>query len=110
MRLLPRFTNSLGEEIFHFYAGDAVEVLHLYSDGKGAKWYMGNAYREGQVPQLLAPAHCWQGVRLVDGGEFALLGTTMAPAFQFEDHTLGQREALIKLYPDYEEEILKLTR
>ena len=40
---------------------------------------------------------------------FALLGTTMAPGFDFEDLELAQRKNLLDQYPDKKDLIIKLT-
>jgi uncharacterized protein len=40
----------------------------------------------------------WQGSRLREGGKFALLGTTMAPGFEYEDYETGKRDELIARY------------
>ncbi len=44
------------------------------------------------------------------GGRFALLGTTVAPGFDFADYEHGQRKFLLHAYPAFGEMILALTR
>ena len=56
------------------------------------------------------PAGVWQGSRLEPGVEFALLGATMAPGFDYADYEQGRRSVLIELYPDGAELIRQLTR
>ena len=75
------------DEIYHFYLGDPIELLLLDPSGVGKARQMGQDILGGQVQQMLVPAHTWQGSRLCPGGEFALLGTTMAPAFDESDFT-----------------------
>ncbi len=99
----------LSDEIFHFYLGDNVEMLQLYGDGSGKIITIGNNLAAGIYPQVLVPAGCWQGLRLVAGGSHALLGTTMSPAFDYHDYTSGKRGVLIKQYPQYKELITSLT-
>src|SRR5580692_10928395 len=41
------------DEIFHFYAGDAVEMLQLFSDGSGMRVVIGNDLVAGQRPQVV---------------------------------------------------------
>jgi len=64
----------------------------------------------GMRLQTVAPGGAWQGSRLVPGGQFALLGTTMAPGFDFADFELGDRGTLCRAYPDLETKIVALTR
>jgi hypothetical protein len=97
------------DEIFHFYLGDTVEILHLYPDLTGKVIKIGNDLLSGIYPQVLAPAGCWQGLRLAPGGNYALLGTTMSPGFDFEDYIQADKEDLISQYPEYKELIAKLT-
>jgi predicted cupin superfamily sugar epimerase len=97
------------DEIYHFYMGDGVEQLQLLEDGSGRIVRMGHNILKGELIQALAPAHCWQGTRLAEGGTFALLGTTMAPAYTDDDYSDGSRERLIQLYPRFEGEILART-
>src|SRR5687768_14866226 len=70
-----------GDEVFHFYLGDPVEMLQLRSDGTGERIIIGNDIAAGMRVQVPVPANVWQGSRLCDGGKFALMGTTMAPGF-----------------------------
>lgn len=104
MHMLP------SDEIFHFYLGDKVEMLHLYSDGSGQVIKIGNDLASGFYPQILSPAGCWQGLRLVDGGSYALLGTTMSPGFDYSDYVGGKRGYLSLKYPEFKELINQLTR
>lgn len=99
-----------GEEMFHFYMGDPVEMLQLYEGGKGEAIVMGTDIPAGMSPQVLVPAGVWQGTRLVPGGSFALLGTTMSPGFDFADFELARRPDLLKSHPGFEDRILGLTR
>jgi predicted cupin superfamily sugar epimerase len=97
------------DEIYHFYLGDGVEQLQLWEDGSGHIIKMGHDIFNGELLQSVAPANCWHGTRLTHGGKFALLGTTMSPAFTDDDYIDGVRQDLIKRYPDFADEIIKLT-
>ena len=98
------------DEIFHFYAGDPVEMLHLLPDGSGQTLMFGNDMAQGHVPQVVIPGGWWQGASLVEGGEFALFGTTMAPGFAYEDYETGRRVVLAEQYPSYAKRVADLTR
>ncbi|MCP5108538.1 MAG: cupin domain-containing protein [bacterium] len=99
-----------GDEIFHFYLGDPVEMLHLYPGGKGKKLIFDNFIEADIQPQVIVPAGVWQGARLVPGGKFALMGTTMAPGFEYSDYLSGSRKELIESYPQFKQLITVLTR
>lgn len=98
------------EEVFHFYSGDPVEMLLLYPEGLHRTVTLGSDVLSGQSPQVVVPAGVWQGCRLVAGGRYALMGTTVAPPFSFDVYQAGQRDDLIRQYPDCEEMIRALTR
>lgn len=97
------------DEIFHFYLGDPVRMLHLLPDGQSKTFTLGQDIVQGQELQLVVPRGVWQGSYLNPGGRFALLGTTMAPGFEFVDLELGDREVLISKYPDRKDMIQRLT-
>jgi hypothetical protein len=98
------------EEIYHFYLGDPVELLLLYPEGEIKKVVLGQNVLEGQHVQFVVPRGVWQGSHLLPGGLFALMGTTMAPGFDFQDYVGGDRSELSMRYPDVKALIEKLTR
>jgi hypothetical protein len=98
------------DEVFHFYAGDAVEMLQLREGGRGATIVIGSDLLGGQRPQVVVERGVWQGARLVKGGRWALLGCTVSPGFEFEDYEAGVRERLCAEWGEFAAEIMALTR
>jgi predicted cupin superfamily sugar epimerase len=98
------------DEIFHFYAGDAVEMLQLIPGGIGRTVVIGNDLLLGQQPQVLVERGVWQGSRLVQGGRWALLGCTVAPGFEYEDYDSASRSELAAEWPEFAGLISALTR
>lgn len=98
-----------GEEIFHFYMGDPVEMLQLRADGTERVVKLGNKLSEGMEPQVVVPGGTWQGSRVIPGGRYALLGATMAPGFDYADYEAGKRQSLLRDHPDQAELIGALT-
>jgi predicted cupin superfamily sugar epimerase len=98
------------DEIYHFYLGDPVELLVLFPDGKTCKVILGQDVLNGQQVQYVVPRDTWQGSRLVPGGSYALLGTTMAPGYSDEDFELADRRYLLERYPEQAGLIECLTR
>jgi predicted cupin superfamily sugar epimerase len=99
-----------GDEVYHFYLGDPAEMLILKPDGTSKTLLMGQDIVSGMRLQHVVPGGAWQGSRLVPGGKFALLGTTMAPGFDPADFELGSRGELTARYPAYAHLIAVLTR
>jgi predicted cupin superfamily sugar epimerase len=98
------------DEVYHFYRGDPVEMLLLHPDGLSERVLLGHDVLGGQRVQHVVPRGVWQGSRLVDGGRFALMGTTMAPGFDPRDYEGGDRDELIRRHPGEADGIARLTR
>jgi hypothetical protein len=64
----------------------------------------------GQRPQVVVPRGVWQGARLRPGGRLALLGTTVAPGFDYADYETGARAALLASYSAARDLVTALTR
>lgn len=98
------------DEMFHFYLGDPVEMLQLADDGSSAVFTLGQGLGAGEHVQLLVPVGVWQGTRLVEGGNVALLGCTVTPGFDFADYHGASYEELVQKWPEQAERIRALTR
>jgi predicted cupin superfamily sugar epimerase len=85
-------------------------MLQLWPDGQGRVVTLGGDVGAGQSPQVLVPRGVWQGSFLMPGSAYALLGTTVAPGFDFADYEAGDRERLLAEYPAHAELIRRLTR
>jgi uncharacterized protein len=99
-----------GDEIFHFYLGDPVEMLQLHPDGTGNIVILGSDLLAGMSPQVVVPGEVWQGSRLMAGGSFALMGTTVAPGFEFADYNETQGDELITRFPQFTDHIKSLIK
>jgi predicted cupin superfamily sugar epimerase len=97
------------DEVFHFYAGDPVEMLQLHPGGRGEILKIGNRLALGERPQVLAPRDVWQGSHLAEGGAWALLGCTVSPGFEFDDYEAGARGVLCAGWPGFSRLIHALT-
>jgi hypothetical protein len=64
----------------------------------------------GHRPQVVVPRHTWQGARLRPGGRYALLGTTVAPGFDYADYETASGPQLLQSHPSAKDLILALTR
>lgn len=98
------------DELFHFYMGDPVEMIQISDAGLLQKTIIGTDLSQGQEPQVLAPRNVWQGTRLLGNGKWALLGCTLAPAFEFSDFVTKTRAEFLKLFPQHRAEIESFTR
>ncbi len=98
-----------GDEIFHHYLGDAVEMLMLHAGGRGEVVRIGKDLAAGERPQVVVPGGVWQGSRLAAGGSVALLGCTVSPGFEYVDYEHGERNLLTAQFSEHAERIRNLT-
>ncbi len=73
-------------ELWHFYAGDPLELTREWSDGRRDTVVLGVDVAAGQAPQAIVEPGVWQSARPL--GAFALVGATITPAFTFEGFEL----------------------
>lgn len=97
------------DEIFHFYLGDPVSMLNLFEDGSSSEITLGQDILKGHHVQYKVPARTWQGSFLQEGGSFALMGTTMAPGFDFSDFKGADQQDLLRRFPNHKKLIVQLT-
>jgi predicted cupin superfamily sugar epimerase len=96
-------------EIFHFYAGDPVEMLQIDKEGTLSTIILGPDLEKEQIPQLIVPPFIWQGTKLIKGGKWALWGWTVAPGFEFSDFINGTYAELSKKFPEHKNLIKSYT-
>lgn len=74
-------------EIWHFYAGDALE-LRTSADGRSlVTRRLGTDLAAGERPQLVVPPGHWQAARPL--GAWTLAGCTVSPGFDFAGFELA---------------------
>ena len=98
------------DEIFHHYMGGAVEMLQLFEDGNSSRVVIGKDLEAGERPQCVVRTGVWQGSRLLKAEDWALLGCTVSPGFEFEDYEDASAEELVARWPGEAEMIRRLTR
>jgi predicted cupin superfamily sugar epimerase len=97
------------DEVFHHYLGSPVRMLQLLPDGSGRTVVLGPDVLAGQQVQVVVPRGVWQGSLLEAGSDFALLGCTVAPGFEYADYEGGSRHKLCAQYPAFAGMIARLT-
>ena len=98
------------DDIWHFYAGTALTLTLIHSDGRLETPRLGPDPGRGESFQALVPAGCWYGAAVDDPGGYALVGGTVAPGFDFADFELADRHTLLASFPQHRQTILRLTR
>lgn len=107
------------DEIWHWHAGAPIRITSISPAGKVREEVCGGDVLAGESPQVVVRAGDWFGAEVVGdrkrekgrkGADWGLVGCTVAPGFEFEDFELGEREELIRLFPQHEEVVERLTR
>lgn len=104
------FHKIQSDEMWHFYAGQALEVLELNAGGELRCTRLGSDILGGEVHQHVVPANTWFASRVAAGGSFSLAGCTVAPGFDFVDFCLADRAMLVASFPQHSQTIAELTR
>jgi uncharacterized protein len=73
-------------ELWHFYAGDPIELTREGPDGARNIVVLGSDVSAGEVPQVVVESGMWQSARPL--GRYGLVGATVVPAFTFEGFEL----------------------
>jgi len=102
------FHRIKSDELWHFYQGSTLLVYVLTDHGLKVH-RLGADLTAGDSLQVMVPANCWFGAQVEDPDSFALCGCTVAPAFDFSDFEMADREYLLNNYPEQGEIITQLT-
>jgi predicted cupin superfamily sugar epimerase len=83
----------------------ALDLGTVQADAGGNPDALGSAHGPARAPRQVVPAHWWQSAEPLDGAEFAYVGATVGPGFDFADFSFGRddpalRAALQRLRPD----------
>ncbi|MCA8221083.1 cupin domain-containing protein [Burkholderia sp. BC1] len=98
------------DEVWHFYAGDPLEVWVLDERDGLTIHRLGNPLvHPGTVFQAVVPAGRWFGARCVSPEQVAFVGCTVAPGFEFAEFELADAEALAEAFPEYAEHVAQLA-
>ena len=102
------------DEVFHHYAGGPAEMLQLWPGGDIETVVLGKDLAAGQRPQIVVPRGVWQGSRLrvFEGSvnDWALLGCTVSPGFEYADYETATCSELLSGWPAATTMIKALTR
>ena len=102
------FHRIKSDELWHFHAGDTLNIYVLTRKGIIAH-QLGSNLEKGDSLQVIVPANHWFGASVADDGRYTLTGCTVAPGFDFKDFELADRANLLNEFPQYHDIITKLT-
>ena len=116
----PRFSafhRIKSDEMWHFYAGAALNVYIIDLEGEFSVIRLGADAEQGERFQAVVRAGCWFASQPAfddtqEGHEnlFSLVGCTVSPGFDFEDFEMAKMDELLEAYPEHERIIRKYCR
>ncbi len=79
-------------EIWHFYAGDPLELRIAQREGDPVTTHrLGRDIEHGERPQIIVPKDAWQSARIAAPKiGWVLIGCTVSPAFDFAGFELAR--------------------
>ncbi|EPJ86052.1 MULTISPECIES: cupin domain-containing protein [Pseudomonas] len=88
--------------IIHFYhSGSPITYRYIHMNGDTEEHILGPDLVQGHSLQLYAPADIWKCSELQLGGEYGLISEVTVPAWNDLDSRLGQRNELLKAFPQH---------
>jgi uncharacterized protein len=97
------------DQMYHHYLGAPLEVLLLYADGRSEVRRVAGDVTPDVRPQLFIPGGTFHAARVTDGGEYALLGTSVWLRAEADDVELADPERLREHFPQARAEILSFA-
>ena len=104
------FHRIASDEVWHFYFGDPLLVYEINHNGRLIVHRLGTNPEQGENFQCVVKAGSWFASAPAPDSEYALVGCTVAPGFDFADFELAPRAMLVGQYPEHAELITRLTR
>ena len=102
------FHRIKSDELWHYYAGSALHNYVLMNDSL-VTHKLGPRIEQGETLQVVIPAGCWFGAKVVDEETYTLAGCTVSPGFDFRDFEIADRENLHQTFPGHRNIIDLLT-
>ena len=97
-------------DILHFFhLGSPITYYLIHPDGRLDRVILGPDPSRGHRLQLAVKGGTWKASHL-EAGDYGLISEAVAPGFEYEDMTLGNREDLLARFPEHRELIEKLSR
>ena len=97
------------DEMWHFYSGEPLIIHVITPQGDYYPLNLGPDIIAGESFQCVVPAGCWFGAE-VSGGSYSFVGCTVALGFDFADFEMGDRDDLLKEFPNRKELVKRLTK
>jgi hypothetical protein len=98
------------DELWHFCAGSTLTLHVIGDDGELHEIQLGKSIDNGEKFQVIVKSGSWFAASVNDSTSYSLVACIVSPGFSYQDWTLADAEALIKLYPRHKSTIEKYTK
>lgn len=97
------------DEVWHFYKGSCLHLHIITKDGDYEIIKIGSDLENHEIPQFVVNAGDWFAAEVPKKDSYAFVGCTVAPGFDFRDFEMPEEEELLKIFPEHQQIIKKLT-
>lgn len=104
------FHRLKSDEIWHFFEGESLAVHLISPDGNYTLKHLGKNLAKGEHFQFVIPHGTWFAAEANISTDYALIGCTVVPAFEYHDFELASAVELEKLFPQHAKLINRLCR
>lgn len=104
------FHRLKSDETWHFYEGCSLVLFIINTKGILTKKILGRNIKKDEHFQLVVDKGQWFAAHPLDHSSFTLAGCTLSPGFELSDFEMGNRDNLIKYYPQHSKIIKRLTK
>jgi predicted cupin superfamily sugar epimerase len=98
------------DEIWHFYLGQALEIIEIEPNGRLIQTKLGQDFSNGEVLSYVVKAGNWFGSRPLAGSVFSLVGCTVCPGFDFADFEMPSKPYFLDNFPQHKTLIEEMCR
>lgn len=103
------FHKIKSDETWHFYAGSAVKIHMITSEGDYSFALVGSDIFGNEQFQFTVQKEVWFAAEILDKESYGLFGCTVAPGFDFADFKLATANELTRICPKQEQLISAFT-
>lgn len=93
-------------EIWYYHEGEPINIYVIDAEGKLT---VHNLSPEGEMQVVILPEQ-WFAAEIPSKKGYCLVGCAVAPAFSFENFELGDKDTLIRQFPQHSELIERMFR
>lgn len=102
------FHKIKSDELWHFHYGSTLQIFAIINGELNVR-NLGPDVEKGESLQVMIPANCWFGAKLISPQTYTLSSCTVSPGFDFDDFELANRTALTSEFPQFASIIAELT-